>query len=594
MTPAENKLQKLSVRAVQTLFNTSIPEEAIQIQPTRKEFEGEFTIVVFPIVKLARKSPEETAEMLGKYLTDGWEEIVGFSVVKGFLNLKMNVRFWINQLSEVLTNPQYGYQRANSKPLIMVEYASPNTNKPLHLGHLRNIFLGSSVANILEAAGHNVKRVQIINDRGIHICKSMVAWKRFGKGDNPESSGIKGDHLVGKYYVRFDQEYKAQIQELRAAGKTQEEAEKNAPILVEARDMLRKWEAKDSETVQLWETMNGWVYRGFDRSYKRMGVHFDKLYYESNTWSVGKDIAIKALEDGYFYKKDDGSVWVDLTDRGLDEKLILRSDGTAVYMTQDIGTAILRYADFPALTQLVYTVGNEQEYHFKVLFLILEKLGYQWAKNCYHLSYGMVELPEGKMKSREGTVVDADDIMESMAHTAKEITDELGKLDGLEDAEKRTLYEDIGMASLKYFLLKVDPKKNMLFDPKESIDFNGHTGPFIQYSHARIQSVLRNYGAVPTSFDPLIELSALERLLQQKIYYYPSIIDTTASEYNPAILANYIYDIAKIFASFYQNLSILHAETETLKQYRVGLAAATAKIIKSGMALLGISVPDRM
>lgn len=594
MTPAENKLQKLSVRAVQTLFNTSIPEEAIQIQPTRKEFEGEFTIVVFPIVKLARKSPEETAEMLGKYLTDGWEEIVGFSVVKGFLNLKMNVRFWINQLSEVLTNPQYGYQRANSKPLIMVEYASPNTNKPLHLGHLRNIFLGSSVANILEAAGHNVKRVQIINDRGIHICKSMVAWKRFGKGDNPESSGIKGDHLVGKYYVRFDQEYKAQIQELRAAGKTQEEAEKNAPILVEARDMLRKWEAKDSETVQLWETMNGWVYRGFDRSYKRMGVHFDKLYYESNTWSVGKDIAIKALEDGYFYKKDDGSVWVDLTDRGLDEKLILRSDGTAVYMTQDIGTAILRYADFPALTQLVYTVGNEQEYHFKVLFLILEKLGYQWAKNCYHLSYGMVELPEGKMKSREGTVVDADDIMESMAHTAKEITDELGKLDGLEDAEKRTLYEDIGMAALKYFLLKVDPKKNMLFDPKESIDFNGHTGPFIQYSHARIQSVLRNYGAVPTSFDPLIELSALERLLQQKIYYYPSIIDTTASEYNPAILANYIYDIAKIFASFYQNLSILHAETETLKQYRVGLAAATAKIIKSGMALLGISVPDRM
>lgn len=594
MTPAENKLQKLSVQAVQTLFNTSIPEEAIQIQPTRKEFEGEFTIVVFPIVKLARKSPEETAEMLGKYLTDAWDEIVGFSVVKGFLNLKMNVRFWINQLSEVLTNPQYGYQRANSKPLIMVEYASPNTNKPLHLGHLRNIFLGSSVANILEAAGHNVKRVQIINDRGIHICKSMVAWKRFGKGENPESSGIKGDHLVGKYYVRFDQEYKAQVQELRAAGKTQEEAEKNAPILVEARDMLKKWEAKDSETVQLWETMNGWVYRGFDRSYKRMGVHFDKLYYESNTWSVGKDIAIKALEDGYFYKKDDGSVWVDLTDRGLDEKLILRSDGTAVYMTQDIGTAILRYADFPALTQLVYTVGNEQEYHFKVLFLILEKLGYQWAKNCYHLSYGMVELPEGKMKSREGTVVDADDIMESMAHTAKEITDELGKLDGLEDAEKRTLYEDIGMAALKYFLLKVDPKKNMLFDPKESIDFNGHTGPFIQYSHARIQSVLRNYGAVPTSFDLLIELSALERLLQQKIYYYPSIIDTTATEYNPAILANYIYDIAKIFASFYQNLSILHAETETLKQYRVGLAAATAKIIKSGMALLGISVPDRM
>ncbi len=594
MTTIENELQKRAANAVNTLFETSVSSDEVQIQPTRKEFEGEFTVVVFPFVKIARKSPEQTGEMIGRFIANEWSEVESFSVVKGFLNFKMSARFWVDQLSRTLKEERYGFKTAGSKSLVMVEYSSPNTNKPLHLGHLRNIFLGYSVSQILEAFGHKVKRVQIINDRGIHICKSMVAWQKFGEGETPRSTGMKGDHLVGKYYVIFDKKYKAQVAELVSNGKTQEEAEKEAPLIIEARQMLKKWEVKDPEVYELWEMMNDWVYEGFDKTYKRMGVHFDKLYYESNTWSVGKDIALKAIEDGYFFKKEDGSIWVDLTDKGLDQKLILRADGTAVYMTQDIGTAILRYEDFPSLTQLVYTVGNEQEYHFKVLFLILEKLGYSWAANCHHLSYGMVELPEGKMKSREGTVVDADEIMEAMVQNAEDLTAELGKLDGLEDAEKRTLYEEIGLAALKYFLLKVDPKKNMLFNPQESIDFNGHTGPFIQYSYARIQSVLRNYGDTPESFDPLVEISALERLLQQKIYQYPSVIEAAALEYNPAVLANYIYELAKSFGSFYQNLSILQAETEELKTYRAGLAVATGNIIKSGMELLGIGVPDRM
>lgn len=594
MTTVENKLQNLAAEAVLNLFKEAVSPESIQIQPTRKEFEGEFTIVVFPFVRLARKSPEQTGEMLGEYLKDEWDSIEAFNVVKGFLNLKLSSAFWINQLSETLENEMYGFGAPGSKGLVMVEYSSPNTNKPLHLGHLRNIFLGSSVASILAAAGHQVRRVQIINDRGIHICKSMVAWKKYGDGETPESSGLKGDHLAGKYYVIFDRKYKEQMAELIAGGMSETEAASKAPIMTEARQMLKKWEDGDPETYQLWEKMNGWVYEGFEQTYRRMGVHFDKLYYESKTWSVGKDIALKALKDGCFFKKDDGSVWVDLTDKGLDEKLILRGDGTAVYMTQDIGTAILRYRDFPELTRLVYTVGNEQEYHFKVLFLILEKLGYEWAKDCYHLSYGMVELPEGKMKSREGTVVDADDIMETMVQTARDLTAELGKLEGLEQTQKETLYEDIGMAALKYFLLKVDPKKNMLFNPRESIDFNGNTGPFIQYTHARIASVLRNYGTEPGSFDPAVDLSALERLLQQKIYQFPGVIELSASEYNPAILANFIYDLAKTFASFYQNLSILHAETDALKNYRAGLAAATGRVIKSGMNLLGIQVPDQM
>lgn len=594
MTTVENKLQERTANAVNTLFGASLTPSEVQIQPTRKEFEGEFTVVVFSFVKLTRKSPEQTGEMIGRFITDEWNDVESFSVVKGFLNFKMSSGFWIKQLSKTLSTSRYGFQPSNSKSLVMVEYSSPNTNKPLHLGHLRNIFLGYSVSQILEAYGHEVKRVQIINDRGIHICKSMVAWQKFGEGETPRSAGMKGDHLVGKYYVIFDKKYKAQIADLVANGKTQEEAEKEAPIIVEAREMLKKWEAKDPEVYELWETMNDWVYEGFESTYKRMGVHFDKLYYESNTWSVGKEIALKAIEDGYFFKKEDGSVWVDLTDRGLDQKLILRGDGTAVYMTQDIGTAILRFQDFPGLTELVYTVGNEQEYHFKVLFSILEKLGYSWATNCHHLSYGMVELPEGKMKSREGTVVDADEIMEDMVQNAKDLTEELGKLDGLEESEKRTLHEEIGLAALKYFLLRVDPKKNMLFNPQESIDFNGHTGPFIQYSYARIQSVLRNYGDTPKSFDPLVDISALERLLQQKIYQYPSVIESAALEYNPAILANYIYDVAKSFGSFYQNLSILQAETEELKTYRVGLAAATGNIIKSGIELLGIRVPERM
>jgi len=594
MSKIETQIQERASKGVKEIFNADLKPEEIQIQNTRKEFEGEFTIVTFPLTAISGKSPEETGNALGQYLVDNSEELESFSVVKGFLNLKFTSIFWVNRLNKMLTKNRYGFRDKKTKGLVMVEYSSPNTNKPLHLGHLRNIFLGYSVSKILEAYGHTVKRVQIINDRGIHISKSMLAWQKFGEGESPRSTSLKGDHFVGKYYVVFNRKYKEQVAKMVADGFTEEDAEEQAPLLREAREMLKKWEAKDPQVYRLWETMNEWVYDGFKKTYERMGVNFDKLYYESDTWSVGKKIALEAVEKGLFFKKEDGSVWVDLTQDGLDKKLILRQDGTAVYMTQDIGTAILRYRDFPELTKLVYTVGNEQEYHFQVLFKILEKLGHKWAKDCYHLSYGMVELPDGKMKSREGTVVDADEIMETMVQSAETITKELGKLEDMQRAEKRKLFEDIGMAALKYFLLRVDPKKNMLFDPKESIDFNGHTGPFIQYTYARIQSVLRGYGSIPMFFEQDVEINDHERALQHKIYQYPDIIEASALEYNPALLANYIYDLAKDFAAFYQNHSILQAETENIMEYRAGLAAAVGRVIESGMELMGICVPNRM
>jgi len=590
----QSEIARHCVEGVEQLFGARLEASEIQIQETRKEFEGEFTIVVFPLVRLARKSPEETGKALGAYMRDAMKEVESFSVVKGFLNLKLTSRFWVDHLASISKDKNYGVAEPESKGMVIIEYSSPNTNKPLHLGHLRNIFLGHSVAGILEAAGHSVKRVQIINDRGIHICKSMVAWQRFGNGETPESSGLKGDKLVGKYYVEFAKEFKRQVAEGVESGLSKEEAEAQSPIMKEARETLLKWEKKDPETYALWERMNGWVYAGFDETYDRMGVEFDKLYYESETWSVGKEETLKAVDRGDFYRRDDGSVWADLTSDGLDEKLLLRKDGTAVYMTQDIGTAILRYRDFPEVTRMVYTVGNEQEYHFKVLFLLLQKLGYEWAKNCFHLSYGMVELPEGKMKSREGTVVDADDIMSTMAETAEEITKELGKLEGLDEGERSELYEMIGMAALKFFLLKVDPKKNMLFNPAESIDFNGHTGPFIQYAHARIQSVLRNYRGDFKIDSATIDLNEQERRLHFKIHSFPEIIQEAASNYSPALLANFVYELVKDFNSFYQTVSILHAQEDNLVAYRALLAKITGEVIKSSMQLLGVSVPDRM
>ncbi|MEM9052809.1 MAG: arginine--tRNA ligase [Bacteroidota bacterium] len=590
----EKYLASMCSEGVKTLFDVEVAPSEIQVQPTRKDFDGELTIVTFPLVRYAKKSPEETGIALGEYLQSRMNEVESFGVVKGFLNITFTSAFWIENLEAAAKQEDYGFEEPNSKGTVVVEYSSPNTNKPLHLGHLRNNFLGYSVSEILKAAGHDVKKVQIINDRGIHICKSMVAWSKFGEGETPESTNMKGDQLVGKYYVKFDQEFKKEVAELVSAGKTQEEAEAGAPLMQEARETLLKWEEKEPETYALWEKMNGWVYDGFGATYKRMGVDFDKLYYESNTWSLGKDQALKGLENGTFKQKEDGSIWADLTEDGLDEKILLRKDGTAVYMTQDIGTAILRYEDFPSLTQMVYTVGNEQEYHFRVLFLILQKLGYEWAKNCYHLSYGMVELPEGKMKSREGTVVDADDIMQSMADSAEEITAELGKLEGLEKEEKSKLYEMIGMAALKYFLLKVDPKKNMLFNPKESIDFNGNTGPFIQYAHARIQSVLRNLEGDLTFDKSKIMINEYERRIHFKIHSFPQVIEEAAAEYSPALLANYTFELVKEFNSFYQNSTILHAESTDLVNYRALLAQQVGLIVKKSMRLLGISVPDRM
>lgn len=580
-------------QAVEALYGAVPSDDQIQVQRTRKEFEGDLTLVVFPLLKITGKGPESSGEEIGQWLQDHIGSITGYNVVKGFLNLVLTDSVLLDGFNEVFATDNYGHAAAPSGGTVMVEYASPNTNKPLHLGHLRNIFLGYSVARIQEALGHEVVKVQVINDRGIHICKSMLAWKRWGEGETPASAGIKGDHFVGKYYVKFDQEYKKEIALLIEDGMSDEEAAKKAPLIIEAQEMLQQWEKGAPEVVELWKTMNGWVYEGFDATYERMGVGFDRIYHESETYILGRDKVMKGLNDGHFYQKEDGSVWADLEPYGLDHKLVLRADGTAVYITQDIGTAINRFEDYPNLKQLVYTVGNEQEYHFKVLFLILEMLGFEWAKECYHLSYGMVELPSGKMKSREGTVVDADDIMDEVVTTAKASTMELGKLDSVPEEEREALFEMLGLGALKYFLLKVDPKKGMMFDPAESVDLQGNTGPFIQYAHARISSILAKAGELPTSAGS-VELLDAERDLIHLIAEFPEVIREAGENLSPALLANYVYDLVKAFNHFYQTIPILKEEDEAAKGFRVMLCAQTGRVIATGMELLGISVPERM
>ena len=590
------EIQKGIAEGLKSLYDHDEQPENLALQPTRKEFAGTYTFVTFPYGRISKKSPEQTGEDIGNFLKENNDAVAGFNVVKGFLNLELDPSIWTRLLNEMaagdLETPE-----SNGRS-IMVEYSSPNTNKPLHLGHLRNIFLGFSMSNIYEALGFEVLKVQIINDRGIHICKSMVAWLKFGNAETPESSGLKGDKLVGKYYVEFDKAYKVEIENLVSKGSTKEEAEKKAPILLEAQDLLRKWEAKDEETYALWQKMNGWVYDGFDATYEQMGVTFDKLYYESDTYLLGKDQVEEGLKSGKFYKKEDGSVWIDLTEDGLDEKIVQRSDGTAVYMTQDIGTAIQRFKEYPGLEKLIYTVGNEQDYHFKVLFLILDKLGYEWAKECYHLSYGMVDLPSGKMKSREGTVVDADDLMQEMIDTAEEHTRELGKIEGFSEEQAKNLYDILGMGALKYFLLKVDPKKRMLFDPKESIEFHGNTGPFIQYTHARISAILRRadeLGFANVSCDvDQIPGYAIEGDLIHLLSQLPEKIKLSAKEYNPSILAQAIYEIAKEYNRFYAESQIFGGDTEEVTKFRVALSEQVARHIRYGMNLLGINVPERM
>ena len=580
------------------LYNIEIP--TVEFQATRKEFEGDITVVVFPLLRYKKGNPIQIGTDLGKYVVANVPEITNYNVVKGFLNLVVEDLFYTNFFNTIYKNSSFGFvSPSDENSSRMVEYSSPNTNKPLHLGHVRNVLLGYSVAEILKASGKKVYKTQIINDRGIHICKSMLAWEKFapngsdGQKETPENTGLKGDKLVGNYYVKFDQEYKKEIAQLIAEGKTEEEAKKRAPLFVEAQEMLRKWEAGDKKVVTLWEEMNGWVYKGFDVTYKNIGVDFDKLYYESNTYLLGKDVIDEGLSSGVFYKKEDGSVWCDLTGDGLDEKLVLRSDGTSVYMTQDIGTAIQRAKDFTDLGGMVYTVGNEQDYHFKVLFLILKKLGYSWSESLHHLSYGMVDLPSGKMKSREGTVVDADELMSEMTDTAKAISEELGKLEGYSDQEKNKLYKTIGLGALKYFILKVDPKKRILFDPKSSVDFQGNTGPFIQYTYARIQSIIRK-SEFDYSQSVTIELHEKEKELLKQLALYPETIQLAAANFSPAIIANYTYDLVKEFNSFYQNVSILGEENQDKKVFRVQLAKKVADTIKSAFLLLGIEVPERM
>jgi|SRR6056300_88341 arginyl-tRNA synthetase len=570
-------------------FDTTF--ESFDFQPTRKDFDGDITLVVFSLLKKIKGNPVAIGTAIGEFLKEQLDEITDYNVVKGFLNLSLSDAYILDQFYNL--DSKKGIKAKGGR---LVEYSSPNTNKPLHLGHIRNNLLGYSVAKILEAAGHKVYKTQIINDRGIHICKSMLAWKRFGEGQTPKSTGLKGDKLVGNFYVAFDKAYKEEIAALIASGTDKETAEKTAPILLEAQEMLRKWEAGDQEVVDLWKTMNGWVYKGFEVTYKNLGVDFDSYYYESDTYLLGKDIVVEGLEKGVFFKKEDGSVWIDLTEDGLDEKIVLRADGTAVYMTQDIGTAIQRIKDHPDVNGMVYTVGNEQDYHFKVLFLILKKLGFDWANQLYHLSYGMVDLPSGKMKSREGTVVDADDLIVEMSDTAEKLSEELGKLEGFSEDQKKELYKIIGLGALKYFILKVDPKKRILFDPAESVDFQGNTGPFIQYTHARIQSILRkvdfdiNANADLSSYS----LHQKERDLIAILEDYPSVLEAAASQYSPALIANYTYDLVKTFNSFYQNVSILGESNQQVKSFRVQLSKKVAAYIKESFALLGIEVPDRM
>lgn len=589
----QDQIIKITQQAVKDLYEVDLSEDQITLQETRKEFKGHFTLVTFPIIRFAKKSPEQTGQEIGEYLKSKIASIVDFNIIKGFLNLELSSDYWFDRLKDEISNPDYGFFPQNGKKLIL-EYSSPNTNKPLHLGHIRNNLLGYSVAEILKAYGYEVIKANLVNDRGIHICKSMLSWKLFGNGETPESAGLKGDHLVGKYYVRFDKEYKKEIEELIKSGNTEEEAKKNAPLIKEAQSMLQKWEAHDTEVVELWRMMNAWVYAGFAETYKQLGVDFDKYYYESDTYLLGKDIIQEGLDSGVFFKKEDNSVWIDLTDDGLDEKLVLRGDGTSVYITQDLGTAQLKYDNFKT-DESIYVVGNEQDYHFKVLFLILKKLGKPWANGLFHLSYGMVDLPSGKMKSREGTVVDADDLIEEMISTAKARTEELGKVSDFSPEEKEKLYYNIGLGALKYFLLKVEPKKRLLFDPNESIDFQGHTGPFIQYTYARINSVLNksSYNA-DTLIDKPAVLKESELDLIQLLDRFPEKIEASAKEFSPAQLANYIYDLSKLYNKFYHEESILKAEDERVKNFRLKLSKVTALTIAKGMKLLGIDVPERM
>ena len=586
------KLTDAVTEAFKAQYDVSI--ENVEFQATRKDFEGDITIVVFAFLRHVKGNPVKIGEDLGTYLKENVSEVTDFNVVKGFLNLVISESHYLDTFNKIYAIPNYGIiTPAEGQKADMVEYSSPNTNKPLHLGHIRNNLLGYSVAEIMAASGKKVYKTQIINDRGIHICKSMLAWKLFGNGETPESTGLKGDKLVGNYYVAFDKAYKVEIKALMEAGKTEEEAKKEAPILLEAQAMLLKWEAGDEEVVTLWKTMNQWVYDGFEVTYKELGVDFDKNYYESDTYLLGKDIVAEGLKKGIFFKKEDGSVWIDLTKDGLDEKIVLRGDGTAVYMTQDIGTAIERFKDFD-LNELVYTVGNEQDYHFKVLFLILKKLGFEWAENMYHLSYGMVDLPSGKMKSREGTVVDADDLMVEMTNTARSISQELGKLEGYSEEEKESLYKVIGLGALKYYILKVDPKRRIMFNPEESVDFNGNTGPFIQYTYARIQSILRKATFDYTQTISNINLHSKEINLIKELEYFPEVIQNAAANHSPALIANYTYDLVKAYNSFYQTVPILGCENEQEKIFRTQLSAKIAATIKSGFHLLGIAVPERM
>lgn len=594
----ENKLVDSVINGLKALYGQEVPAAQVQLQKTKKEFEGHLTLVVFPFLRMSKKGPEQTAQEIGEYLQANEPAVAAFNVIKGFLNLTIASSAWIELLNVIHADEQYGITAVDdNSPLVMIEYSSPNTNKPLHLGHVRNNLLGNALANIVMANGNKVVKTNIVNDRGIHICKSMLAWKLYGNGETPESSGKKGDHLVGDYYVSFDKHYKAEVAELMKGGMTKEEAETASPLMNEAREMLVKWEAGDPEVRALWTMMNNWVYAGFDETYRKMGVSFDKIYYESNTYLEGKEKVMEGLEKGFFYKKEDGSVWADLTGEGLDHKLLLRADGTSVYMTQDIGTAKLRFADYP-IDKMIYVVGNEQNYHFQVLSILLDKLGFEWGKSLVHFSYGMVELPEGKMKSREGTVVDADDLMEEMIATAKETSQELGKLDGLTREEADDIARIVGLGALKYFILKVDARKNMTFNPKESIDFNGNTGPFIQYTYARIQSVLRKAAesgiVIPAQLPTGIELSEKEEGLIQMVADFAAVVTQAGTDYSPSVIANYTYDLVKEYNQFYHDFSILREENEAVKVFRVALSANVAKVVRLGMGLLGIEVPARM
>ena len=594
----EDKLVTSVISGLKALYGQDVPAAQVQLQKTKKEFEGHLTLVVFPFLKMSKKGPEQTAQEIGEYLKATEPAVAAFNVIKGFLNLTVASATWIELLNEIHADAQYGIVSADENaPLVMIEYSSPNTNKPLHLGHVRNNLLGNALANIVMANGNKVVKTNIVNDRGIHICKSMLAWQKYGKGETPESSGKKGDHLVGDYYVAFDKHYKAEVAELMEKGMSKEEAEAASPLMNEAREMLVKWEAGDPEVRALWQMMNNWVYTGFDETYRKMGVGFDKIYYESNTYLEGKEKVMEGLEKGFFFKKEDGSVWADLTAEGLDHKLLLRGDGTSVYMTQDIGTAKLRFADYP-IDKMIYVVGNEQNYHFQVLSILLDKLGFEWGKSLVHFSYGMVELPEGKMKSREGTVVDADDLMAEMIATAKETSQELGKLDGLTQEEADDIARIVGLGALKYFILKVDARKNMTFNPKESIDFNGNTGPFIQYTYARIRSVLRKAAeagiVIPEVLPANIELSEKEEGLIQMVADFAAVVRQAGEDYSPSGIANYVYDLVKEYNQFYHDFSILREENEDVKLFRIALSANIAKVVRLGMGLLGIEVPDRM